>query len=155
MLDPHGRHGGAAPAAAWRPRSSAVEIRAVTADAGFWLLAAGRRRDAALALELGSGVALNERLHRDRGEVAERLLAAGREELADRWLEVGERMVSQRLARGASATTSSGFSTMTVGGQPFRGRFSSRDGVPLADYERLVREIGRVPGFDDVDAAPT
>jgi hypothetical protein len=130
------------------------EVQALTADAGFWLLASGRRRDAALALDLGAGVALYERMHRDRGEVEQRLADAGREDLGERWLEVGERMLRATVASDVRPDAS-GASAIRVGGQAFRGRFGPRDGVPLADYDRLVREIGRVPGFEDVDAPPT
>lgn len=135
-----------------RPR---CEIQALAADAGFWLLAAGRRRDAALVLDLASGAGLTERLHRDRGEVEERLTAAGREDLRDRWLEVGERVAEQRPTASDVLRDRSGISTVRIGGQTFRGRFSPHSGVPLADYERLVREISRVPGFEDVDPPPT
>jgi hypothetical protein len=132
-----------------------LEIQALTADAGFWLLAAGRPRDAALALELGCGAGLTERISRERGEVGERLAAAGREDLGERWLKVGERLASPTPAGRDRHRDESAVSTIRVGGQTFSSRFSARDGMPLADYERLVREISRVPGFEDVDATPT
>lgn len=135
-----------------RPR---CEIQELTAYAGFWLLAAGRPRDAALVLDLGCGTGLTERMHRDGGDVEQRLLAAGREDLRDRWLAVGERLAAEGSTARETLRDRSGLSTISVGRQTFRGRFASRDGIPLADYERLVREIGRLPGFEDVDVPPT
>ena len=135
-----------------RPR---FEIQELTADAGFWLLAAGRPRDAALVLDLGCGAGLTERMHRDHGDVEQRLMAAGREDLRNRWLAVGERIAAAGSTASDMLRDRSGFSTINVGRQTFRGRFASREGIPLADYERLVREIGRLPGFEDVDAPPT
>jgi hypothetical protein len=131
------------------------EMQAFTADAGFWLLAAGRARDAALTLELGCGILLSERVHHDRGEIGARLTVAGREDLAERWLEIGEGMLPEKAAAGDVRRDRFGASTVRIGGQSFRGRFASRDFLPLAAYERLVRQISRIPGFEDVDAPPT
>jgi hypothetical protein len=129
------------------------ELGGLTEAAAFWLLAAGRGREAALALDLGGSVVVNERMYRERGDIDKRLNDAGREDLADRWLLIGERMGSPARSAGDARRERSG--TITVGGQTFRGRFASRDVMPLADYERLVREISRTPGFEDVDAAPS
>jgi CHAT domain-containing protein len=131
------------------------DVQLLTADAGFWLLAAGRARDAALALDLGAGVPLSERMHRDRGELAERLAAADRDDLGERWREIGERLWPMAQAASDARRDLAGASVVRVGGQSFRGRFASRDYVPLADHDQLVREISRVPGFEDVDASPT
>ncbi|MDX6720570.1 MAG: hypothetical protein QOJ63_2824 [Solirubrobacteraceae bacterium] len=136
-------------------RRPPFEIQELTAGAAFWLLAAGRPRDAALVLDLGCGAGLTERMHRDRGDVEQRLMAAGREDLRDRWLAVGERIAAEASTASDTLRDRSGFNTISVGRQRFRGRFASRDGIPLADYERLVREIGRLPSFEDVDAPPT
>ena len=136
-----------------RPR---WDVQSLTADAGFWLLAAGRPRDAAITLERGCGVAPSERMHRGHGDLAKRLEARGLEDLGARWLEIGELMLpAQSPPRDARRGHRTGAGTVRVGGQSFRGVFSARDYAPLADYEQLVRAIGRVPGFDDVEAPPT
>ena len=128
------------------------ELEGMTEVVAFWQLAAGRPREAALALDLGGSIAMNERMYRERGDIAKRLNDAGREDLADRWLVVGERMGPEARAAGVPRRQRSG--TITVGGQTFRGRFASRDVMPLADYERLVGEVSRTPGFEDIDAPP-
>ena len=132
-----------------------VKAQALAAYAGLWLLAAGRPLDAAITMELACGVTLDERMHRARGEITQRLADANRDDLGERWLEIGERMVPQHAEAGDARRDASATSVVRVGGRSFRGDVSSRDFRPLADYERLVREISRVPGFEDVDAPAT
>ena len=136
-------------------RRPPVKAQSLAADAGFWLLAAERPRDAAVTLELACGLVLDERMHRSLGEITQRLAQADREDLAERWLRIGERMAPQRAGAGEPGGHPAATSVVRVGGHSFRAPLSSRDFLPLADYERLVREIGRVPGLEDVEAPAT
>jgi CHAT domain-containing protein len=43
---------------------------------------------------------------------------------------------------------------MILGGRRFQQRFTSSEHLALADLERLLQEISRVPGCEDVDAPP-
>jgi CHAT domain-containing protein len=122
----------------------------MAAQTGECLIAAGRERDAAVALDLGRAMLLTERMSRDRDGIEERLVAAQRPDLADRWRATQERIsTADRAAFSAGRATSR---TMLIGGRRFQQRFTSPDHLALADLEQLLREIGRVPGCEDVDA---
>jgi CHAT domain-containing protein len=131
------------------------QVQGLAARAGASLLAAGRGCDAAVALELGRAVLLTERMDRDRDGLEERLLHAGRQDLADRWRDVCERM--SRMDRTAYRTipTTLGVSTSTVRADLFAAAFTSAERVTHAEHERLLREIGGVPGCEDAGASPT
>jgi len=118
--------------------------------AGEALIAAGRARDAAVALDLGRAMLLTERMHRDLDGIAERLVSAGRQDLADRWEQVREQI--SQADRAAFATRRAAQPTLLVRGRPFQQRFTSGDHVALAEREQLLREIAVVPGCEDVDA---
>ncbi len=122
----------------------------LAATAGERLIVAGRDRDAAVALDLGRAVLLTELVHRDRDGIGERLVAAGRSDLADRWARSLELTVEADRAGFAPAPATS--NTMLVGGHRFQQLFTTPHHLVLADREQLLREIGHVPGCDDVDA---
>ena len=53
-----------------------TQVQGLAAAAAYWLVRAGRARDAALALDLGRALQLTERMSRRRTDLGERLLAA-------------------------------------------------------------------------------
>lgn len=101
----------------------------------------GRLSDAAVALDLGRAVVLTERMQRRREGLDARLIAADRADLADRWL----------LAEAQIEHTDRAAATP---GDPTAGERGSSEYRALAEHEALLREISRLPGFEDVDAAP-
>ncbi len=121
-------------------------IQELAAETGFWLLAGGRRREAALALDLGRTVQLAERMHRVAEALDERLTEAGRLDLSNRWKELGE--VGPPTARPRDGGWRR--RTSLAGPGPSVG-----DRSALGDHERLLREISRVPGCEDVAVSPT
>ncbi len=86
------------------PRLSDTQLLA--AQAGYWLLEAGRARDAAVAMDHGRARQLSERLHEPRERrLEDRLEEAQRFDLRDRWLQaIGE---TSPLAGAATITASS------------------------------------------------
>jgi CHAT domain-containing protein len=126
-------------------------VLGIAAQTGECLVVAGRHRDAAVALDLGRAMLMTERMSRDRDGVVTRLAEAGRADLADRWQEAHERISqADRAAFSAGAPSQ----TMLFGGRRFQARFTSSDHLALSDVEQLLREIGQVPGCEDVDAPP-
>jgi hypothetical protein len=124
----------------------------MAAKAGASLVAAGRPRDAAVALDLGRAMLLTERMRREPEGIDERLVAAGRADLVDRL-----RATRERIAEADRATFSARripANTMLIGGRRFQQRFTSIEHVALAEHEQLLREIAGVPGCEDVDAPP-
>ena len=117
---------------------------------GACLIAAGRTRDAALAFDLGRAMLLTERMQREREGIVERLLAAGRADLAQRWRDAQAAIA--RADRAGFAEDGGSRGTMLVRKRRFQTRFTSSDHLALADLERLLQEVGRVPGCEDVDA---
>jgi hypothetical protein len=130
------------------------EIQLLTAEAGRWLLAAGRPREAAVTLDIGGSVHAAERMCGGGDSLEQRLDAAGREDLGERWRQVGGRLSLARPRGSAPARSESEPDALRVGGQVFRPRLSSIDAATTSDHERLVREIGRLPGFEDVEPSP-
>ncbi len=133
-------------------REGGAPLQALAAETSFWLLTAGRSREGALALDLGRTIQLAASMHREPHPLDERLAEAGRLDLSERWQEMGE--------RPPAAPRDSGFAqaahrSTAVGGQEFKSSLSARDWSALGDHERLVREITRLPAFDDVAATPT
>lgn len=124
------------------------KVQGLAANAGCWLLAAGRVRDAAVAVELGRAVLLTEAMQRDRGELGHGLLNAGLNDLHERWQDVAPR-VAQADRAGYEPGPPIGRLGPNV--QPHQARFISREHEALADYDAILREIGRHPGFEDVD----
>ena len=108
------------------------------------LVRAGRTAEAAIALDRGRAVLLTERTGRTRAGLEERLEAAERSDLAERWRAARAR-VEQADRAGYAATGAA-----TGGGD--RG---SEEYRALAEHEGLVREIAALPGFDDVGAPPS
>ena len=124
----------------------------MAAQTGDCLIEAGRGRDAAVALDLGRAMLLTERMSRARGEIAERLDAAGCRDLAARWRAAQAKISDADRAAFSPARAPS--RTMFVGGRRFEQHFTSSGHLALTDLEDLLREIGLVPGFEDVDAPP-
>lgn len=122
-------------------------------QAGTSLVAAGRPRDAAVAFDLGRAMLLTERMDRARDGVEERLVDAGREDLAERLRATRERMAEADRATFSARRVPA--NTMLIGGRRFQQRFTSTEHVALAEHEQLLREIAGVPGCEDVDAPPT
>jgi CHAT domain-containing protein len=127
-------------------------VQGLAAETGTWLLRAGRARDAAVALEVGRAVLLTERMHRDRDGIEQRLAGAGHAELSVRWRTAQEQIA--RTDRDGFAARRAETATMLVGGRRFAQRFASADHRALTEHERLLREISRLPGFEDVDVEP-
>ena len=123
------------------------------ARAAQQLLATGRPRDAAVALDMGRALLMTERLDQDQDGVAERLLAAGRADLAARWDETRASLAEADRAGFAAGRPAA--TTMLVAGRRFQQRFTSTAHLALANRERLLREVSRVPGCEDVDAPAT
>jgi CHAT domain-containing protein len=124
----------------------------LASQTGACLIAAGRLQDAAVAFDIGRAMLLTERMQREREGIVARLVDAGREDLADRWREAQQRIAE--ADRAAFSTERVPSRTMLVGGRSFQPRFTSSEHLALADLEQLLREIGRVPGCEDVDAPP-
>jgi hypothetical protein len=119
-------------------------IQGRIAEAGLWLLSADRPRDSAVALELGRAVLLTERMQRDRGDLPHRLADAGRDDLRRRWNEARDRIQESDRAGfhpGPERPTRAA---------PHATGFGSETFAALAQYEQLLREIGELPGFQDV-----
>lgn len=119
-------------------------IQGIVAEAGRALVRAGRLGDAAVALDMGRAVVLTERMHREREGLEGRLTAAGHDGLARRWRAAAE--LIQRTDREQSQ-----------GGpdiQSDQASVASTEYLALVEHEQLLREISRMPGFEDVDAAP-
>jgi hypothetical protein len=106
------------------------------------LVRAGRLADAAVALERGRAVLLTERSGRSRAGLEARLVEARRPDLAERW--AAARATVERTDRAAFAPGGAG--------RTARGSAEYR---ALAEHEDLLREIGALPGFADVDAPPS
>ncbi len=124
-----------------------LDLAGQTADC---LIAAGRLRDAAVALDAGRAMLMTERMHRDDDTIGERLVAAGQLDLAARWEQAqGEVSAADHAGFGRQAPV-----TMLVGGRRFQQRFTTTDHLALTDREALLLEIARVPGLEDVDAPP-
>ena len=123
------------------------------ARAAEQLLATGRPRDAVVALDTGRALLMTERLDQEQDGIAERLSAAGREDLAARWDQT--RASLAEADREGFAAGRTGANTMLVAGRRFQQRFTSTAHLALADRERLLREVSRVPGCEDVDAPAT
>ena len=119
-----------------------LKIQGVTVQAADALARAGRLRDAALALDLGRAVLLTERMHRDRDDLEQRLVAAGQLDLAAQWRAAGQ--LIERTDRDAFEATDDV--------APPEPTLASTEYIALTEHERLLREISRIPGFDDVDA---
>jgi CHAT domain-containing protein len=128
-------------------------VQGLAADAAYWLVRASRTREAAVALDLGRALQLTQRMSRRHVDLEQRLVAAGRADLAGRWSDVARRVAS--ADRGAYATERQGLqTTLRLGARSFQARFSTQDQQALADHERLMHEIGRLAGFEDLAAAP-
>ena len=119
-------------------------IQGVVVEAADALARAGRPRDAAVALDLGRAVLLTERMQRDRDYLELRLVSAGRSELALRWRACDLQI--QRADRDAFKRAGA-----DPGAAP---RLGSDEYSAMTELERLLREISRIPGFEDVDALP-
>lgn len=138
----------------WAQRERRLSrIQGQVAEAGASLVAAGRARDAAVALELGRAVLVTDRMHREPDELEERLVRAGRDDLAERCRVVVEAIA--RMDRDAYGASPPEASTIDPAGRASAGALLSAEHVTHAEYEQLLREISRVPGFEDVDASPT
>lgn len=117
-------------------------VQGTFVHAAALLVQGGRPADAALALEQGRAVVLTERMHRSRDGLEQRLRAAGHAELAERW------QAAERLIEDADRAAAIGVSGVAPSG------VVSTEYAALADHEALLGEIGRLDGFEDVDASP-
>jgi hypothetical protein len=100
-------------------------------EAGYWLIRAGRRRDAAVALELGRAVVITEVTARDRPDLAGVLQRVGRPDLHQRYREAVHRLATTERQPGAPAP-----------------RFSSPLHRAWADYDAVAREIADLEGVE-------
>lgn len=135
------------------PGFERAELQLLAVKTAARLVATGRAREAALALDLGRTVQLSEAMHRQTAGIEERLAAASRWDLLDRWLAMSDD--ARAPAAGADRAIDAGPAHTIVGGQRFRTAGRAWDYTALAEHERLVGEIGRLAGFDDVRVAPT
>ena len=126
-------------------RLSRIDGQAARACA--WLVRAGRPHEAALVLELGRAVLLTERMSRERPGIEERLRAAGLHDLCVEW-----RAVRDRIERADRVPFADDAPPPSPERHDSDLPFASAGYLALADHERLVRRIGRMPGFEDVDA---
>lgn len=127
-------------------------VQGSAAEACYWLVRAGRARDAAVALKLGRAVLLTERMQRANSDLPQQLVAAGRPDIRERWLRSSDRITRADravfAARSAAAGDEpSGDATAVAGG------FASEEYLALCEHERLLQEIGRLPGCEEVDAS--
>ena len=138
-----------------------IKLQGLAAQASFWLLAADRSRDAAVALDLSRAVWLTARIHRSRSSTGleQRLRDAGRADLAARWRDVGERLKRSDRAmfdRNATHPPVSMIDSRTlVGSETSQPTVFTADRVALVDHEQLVHDVSHLPGFEDVDASPS
>ena len=121
-----------------------ARMQGLVVEAAYRLVEAERPRDAALALDLGRAMLITERMERDRAGLEERLVAAGRAELAARWRDANEGM--RRIDREAFERGD--------GDVPSESRLASAEYLALLEHERVLREVSHLPRFEDVDAAP-
>ena len=118
-------------------------------EACAWLLKAQRTCDAAVALELGRAVLLTERMQREHPGLDQRLAEAGRDDLLRRWVQAREHIQAADRAAFAPDAESAGRRPSDVRA----GGFASAEFLALAAHEQVLREIGELPGFDDLVAA--
>lgn len=128
------------------PHLERSELQLLAAQSAARLVTSGRTREAALALDLGRTVQLAEAMHGQRAGIEERLETANRWDLLDRW---------RTLSGSAPRAIEVDQGETIVSGQRFRSAERARDYPALVEQERLVREIGRLPRFDDVPVAAT
>ena len=135
------------------PRHERSEAQVLSAETAFWLIAAARPREAALALDLGRMVQFTEQMRRERASLEERLVEALRWDLVDRVRSGGRRAAPHAAVRRTRVVRTD--THTLVGGQRFRPHGPTGDYAGLAEQERLMREIGRLAGFEDVPLAAT
>ena len=132
-----------------------LRIQGMAASAGFWLSIAGRRRDAALALDLGRAMQVTELMHRDREGLAERLDAAGHGAVAERWREASAEAARADREGYEPDLKRLETSTILLGDHRVAAPFSTSGQAALAEHERLLHDIGLLAGFEDVAAPPS
>jgi CHAT domain len=113
-------------------------IQAQVALAAWWMIAAGRPREAAVALETGRAVLLTEQIWRRGPAIEARLRDAGHLEHAEAWRTVTAALDQER--RAFVGTAARGDATP----------YASAEYLALLDHDHLRRLIGELPGFEDV-----
>lgn len=104
----------------------------------------GRTQEAAIVLDFGRAVLLCERMFRAPAGVEERLVAAGEHDLAARWRGVIDDLeTSDRVAMTGDA----GIMRAPVG-------LASPEYFAVSQHQALLRDIGAIPGFEDVAVEP-
>lgn len=126
-------------------------LAAVTAG---WLLEASRPREAAVALDIGRATLLSERMHREQDRLEQRLAAAGRLDLWTAWRAACDRISVVDRAVFGDPGGQVGEACLPPLDRTLATRFASDEYTALSDHERLLREIGAVPGCEDI-GAPT
>lgn len=120
----------------------------VAAEAGYWLLRAGRARDAAVAIELGRAVLLTNTVQRERLGLEALLAEAGRPDLYHRYrLAAGQLDEAERLEQLGPATPTRA-RPLLLQGRSYHAAFTSALQEAWAAYDEVAREIGRVLGLD-------
>ena len=135
------------------PQHERSEVQVLAAETAYWLIAGSRSREAALALDLGRTVQFAEQMQRERASLEERLVEAARWDLVDRVRSGGRRAAPHAAVRRTRVVRTD--THTLVGGQRFRPHGPTGDYAGLGEQERLMREIGRLAGFEDVPLAAT
>ena len=132
-----------------------AQVQGLTAQAGLWLLRAGRLREAAVALDLGRAVQMSARLHRAREDLAQRLDDIGQTALAERCRTLRDRLEDAERAEYVEPLRGATVTRVDLGDRTYDARFSSAQYGWLAEYEELLDEVAALAGFEDVAASPS
>jgi hypothetical protein len=122
----------------------------IAAEAGYWLAAAGRPRDAVIALEHSRGLLVTRLIGGLDAEIRARLLAAGRADLLQSYLGALRRRAD--AYRDQYAGNPRQRPPVMRGGRPFQAGTASALEEAQADAARLTREVATaVGGLDPLD----
>lgn len=121
----------------------------VTADAGYWLIAAGRPADAAVAIERGRALLFTGPARYLDSELHAQLVERGRQDLWDSWVSAARR-VDETHRSQVLRSTSPGPSTTTAYSSTEQRAWAELDDVNHAIEAELGRPGSALPTFADL-----
>jgi CHAT domain-containing protein len=120
----------------------------VAAEAGYWLLRAGRAREAAVAIELGRAVLLTNTVQRERLGLEALLAEAGRLDLYHRYRSATAQLDEAERLEQLGPATPSRARPLHFQGRSYHAAFTSALQEAWAAYDEVAHEIGRMLGLD-------
>jgi len=128
----------------WPGRAEAVATsQGTAAEAGYWLLRAGRVKDAAVAIEAARGMLLRQRFEPALADLAGRLARAGRPDLHAAYVEAVARIDELQRGQYRGDPDRSGNALLVGGTRYWTGGVSSAHQA-WSRYERVVADIAAV-----------